>query len=131
MANKPNFAAAVRCGAANINAANANRDGSGTVVPIFVAGANGSRIDRLVVTALGATTAGMIRFFLHDGTAYHFYREMEVTAITPSASERAFGDELPRLNDPELDLLLPNGWSLRASTERAEGFSVLAFGGDF
>lgn len=79
------------------------------------------------VIAKGTTTAGMIRLFLHDGAAYHFYEELVVAAITPSATVAAFDIEYI----PTKPLVLPTGWSLRASTEKAEAFSVLATGGNF
>jgi hypothetical protein len=131
MANKPAFAATPRIGAALISVANANRDGTGTVVSVFAAGAGGSRIDRIVAIGLGATTAGMVRLFIHDGAAMHFYREIVVTAVVPSCSEQAFADELPHAGDPPLDIELPTGWSLRAATQNGESISVLVFGGDF
>ena len=128
MAANPNYAAAPRHGMVVISTANTNRDGTGTLGTVFSAGTNGSRIDMIAVQAIAATTAGMVRLFMHDGTNARLYREFEVAAVTPSGTVPAW-----RLNEMVMDppLLLPNGWSLRASTHNGESFVVHASGGDF
>ncbi len=122
----PIFAQAVRHAAAAISTANTNRDGSGTVGTIFTANAtNGSRVDRVDIAATGSTTAGVVRLFIHNGSASFLWKELLVTAITPSATIAAFFAQIRE------ELLLPAGWSLRASTHNAETFNVHAFGSDF
>ena len=49
--------------------ANTAKDGTGTVVTIFTAGVNGSKIDQIKVRALGTNTATVIRFFINNGSA--------------------------------------------------------------
>lgn len=127
MASTPNYAATPLVGVAAISTANTNRDGTGTLGTVVTAGSSGSRIDGVVVQASGTTTAGMVRLFLHDGTNARLWHEVQVTAITPSASVAAFRSELI-LDQP---VILANGWSLRASTHNAEAFNVAAFGGSF
>lgn len=127
MATDPNYAATPRIGVAAISTANTNRDGSGTLGTVLTAGSNGSRVDVITVQATGTTTAGMVRLFVHDGSVARLWREVPVSAITPSGSVVAFAQELA-LVEP---LLLPTGWSLRASTHNAEAFNVVAVGGDF
>jgi hypothetical protein len=110
-----------------ISAANTARDGTGTIVNVETAGASGTRIDDIVIIATGTTTAGMVRLFLHDGTNARLWREVPVTAITPSATVQAFTATLS-----SLALVLQTGWSLRASTHNAETFNVLVTrAGDF
>lgn len=122
-----NFAGTPRTAAAQISAANAARDGSGTIVSVLAAASGGSRIDDILVSATGTTTAGMVRLFLHDGTSARLWREVAVTAITPSATVQAFSWSIT-----DLGLILANGWSLRAATHNAETFNVLVTrGGDF
>lgn len=122
-----NFAATPRTAMAQIATANTARDGTGTIATVFSAPSGGSRIDDIVVTATGTTTAGMVRLFLHDGTSSRLWREVPVTAITPSATVQAFSWSIT-----DLGLILGNGWSLRASTHNAEAFNVLVTrGGDF
>lgn len=125
MASNPQFTKTPLYAAALISAANTNRDGTGTVVSVLGPGANGGRIDRVVVKALGNTTAGMVRLFIHDGANTRPLTEIEVVAVTASASKAAFEAVV------DLDLVLPTGHTLRASTHNAENFMVSVFGGDF
>lgn len=123
----PIFCQAARHAVATISTANTGRDGSGTIGTIFTADAtDGSLIERIDIMAIGTTTAGVVRLFIHNGSASFLWKEVLVSAITPSASVAAFMRRLDRLR-----LTLPAGWSLRASTHNAESFTVHAFGGDF
>ena len=125
MASSPSFVATPKLGIALVSTANANRDGTGTIETVFSAGANGSRIERVVVEARSTTTAGMIRLFLHNGTTAFLWREVVVSAVTPSATVKTFREEIA-----VEDLVLQTGYSLRASTHNAENFNLIAFGGD-
>src|SRR5687767_3170178 len=127
MGNLAQFAATPKVGIGQVSAANTNRDGTGTIVTIHTPGANGGRVDKITVKATGTTTAGIVRLFIHDGTNTRLWREVEVTAITPSGTVKSFVEEFVPLSG----LILPNGYSLRASTHNAETFNVIAEGGDF
>lgn len=123
----PIFPASVALGMVQISTANTNRDGTGTMGTLLTAGANGTRIDRLVIKATVTTTAGMVRFFVHDGTNTRLIREVVVSAITVGASTSAFESDLVTP-----DLYLPtSSYQLRVSTEKAETFNVFAFGGSY
>ena len=127
MASNAQYASIPASAMAVISAANTARDGTGTIVTVETAGASGTRIDDIVITATGTTTAGMVRLFLHDGTNARLWREVPVTAITPSATVQAFTATLSNLA-----LVLQTGWSLRASTHNAETFNILVTrAGDF
>lgn len=128
MALDPAYAATPRCAVAQATAANTNRDGTGTIATIFTAGASGSRIDLIAVKATGTTTAGMVRLYVHDGSTARLWREVPVSAVTPSASLASFASYVNLTFDP---LIIPTGYSLRASTHNAETFNVVATGGDF
>lgn len=127
MATTPQFASSPVIGAATIAAANAGRDGSGTIATILTAGAAGSRVDVLNIKATGTTTAGMVRIYLSNGTTHYLISEIPVSAKTASAT----GDTFEQAVYWPEGLNLPNGWSLRASTEKAEAFNVIARGGNF
>ena len=113
--------------AAEISAANTARDGTGTVPTIFTAGSEGSLIELIRVVAEGTTTAGMVRIFLHNGATFFLYDEIPVSAITPSATVEVFQGEIV----PSKPLVLPTGWTLRASTHNAEVFNVFVTGGNY
>lgn len=127
MSASAQFAATPKIGQARISTANTNRDGTGTVATLFTAGVNGSRVDSLSIKASGATSTGMIRFFVHDGTNIRLLTEDEVYDINPTSTDRTHESYIELAGG----LALPTGYSLRVSTENAEQFDVMAFGGDF
>jgi hypothetical protein len=127
MSTAANYASTPRAAVGQVSTANTNRDGTGTLATIFTAGSSGSRVDDILIVATGTTTAGMVRLFVHDGTNARLWAEVPVTAVTPSGTVAAFTSIL--LNQA---LILPNGWSLRASTHNAETFNVIVDrAGDF
>jgi hypothetical protein len=132
MATQAQYASVPKVGVGQISTANTNRDGTGTIGTVFTAGANGSRIDMIDLQATATTTAGMIRLFVHDGTNAYLVVEVPVTAVTPSATNPAYTQQFNTNTMTQfLPIVLPTGWSLRASTNNAEAFNVIAFGGDF
>ena len=112
---------------AQVTAANTNRDGTGTIATVAAAAQKGSAIELIRVVAVGTTTAGVVRLYIHDGANARLYAEILVDAITPSTSISPFEAELI----PSKPLVLPTGYSLRASTHNAETFNVFATGGDY
>jgi hypothetical protein len=127
MATQAQYAATPRSAVGQVSTANANRDGTGTIVSIFSAGANGSRVDDIWIVATGTVTAGVVRLYLNDGTNTRLWQEIMVTATTPSTTVQTFNTAL--FNQA---LILPNGWSLQASTNNANTFNILVTrAGDF
>jgi len=127
VSNTPVFAQTPILGIGQVSTANTNRDGStGTYSDIFTAGSNGARIEYIRVVATGTTTAGVVRLFLStDGSTYRLWKEILISAITPSTSvEVAVGEYMPTR-----PLVLPatNG-KIRASTNNAETFNVFVHG---
>lgn len=132
MSTSAQYASTPKCGVGQVSVANTNRDGTGTIVTVFSAGASGSRIDAIDLKAVGTTTAGMIRLFIHDGTNARLLTELPVLALTPSATLPSWEAQLTTNNMSQvLPVILPTGYSLRASTHNAETFNVIAIGGDF
>jgi hypothetical protein len=125
----PIFTLTPQASCVGISTANTNRDGTGTIGTVLTAGAAGTRIHRITIKATVTTTAGMVRLFIYTGATYYLWMEVPVTAITPSATVAAFSYVLSLFG--ESALVLPTGYSLRASTEKAENFNVVAEGGDF
>lgn len=127
MATSAQYAATARTASAALSAANTNRNGTGTIVSVFSAGASGSRVDDIYIVANATTTAGVIRLFISDGTNIRLWQEILVTATTPSTTVQVWSYSL--LNQA---LILANGWSLQAATNNAETFSVFVTrAGDF
>lgn len=127
MADSPVYASTVNTGAGALSVANTGRDGSGTVVTLFTAGAGGSRIDKIVCKATVTTTAGTLRFWLHNGSTAYLFHEEVVAANTVSATNPAWGCVIT------LDggVTIPTGWTLKGATNNAETFNIIVTGGNF
>jgi len=104
----------------NISTANTNRTDTGTITQVLLAGASGTRIDDITITATATTTAGVVRLWIHNGTANFLWLEILVTAVTPSTSVASWSTSLTNMG-----LVLPTGYSLQASTHNAESFNVI------
>jgi hypothetical protein len=124
MSANANYASVMGSGQRGVlSAANANRDGTGTIVTIATGPASGMRIDDITIQATGTTTAGMIRLYLSfdSGTTNDCVLEIPVQPITPSATAAAWQARLTNLA-----YILPNATAmLRASTHNAENFRVV------
>ena len=145
MATTANFALTPNIGRTRISgtgALNTNRDGSGTegvtIFNAFTAGANGSRIDRVIINAAGtlaATTAGMVRVFHSqaNGANKRLWREWQVTAATPSASALGYTNYTTSKIDG--GLCLKAGEQLWVTSHFADvagnQFDIIIEGGDF
>jgi hypothetical protein len=106
--------------------ANTNRDGTGTIVDLLTGDTDGTRVDMVTIKNTVTTTAGMIRFYLHNGAAYQLLHEENVTALTPSGTVQAF--EATWI--PARPWILPSGYKLAFSTHNAENVDVCAHGCD-
>jgi len=88
----PIFLIKPRLESCRISAANVNRDGSGTLVPLWTAGANGSRIDYVIFTnaspGIGSAVAKVWRIFISDtsGLNPRLINEQSIAAATSSAT---------------------------------------------
>lgn len=129
----PIFLAAMRTAVAQVTGANTARDGSGSnQVTVWTAGSNGSRILAIVITSIVTTTAGMCRLWIHDGTNYRLWKEVDVTVAVPSGTVKAFTANIDCSDaSPTNRLELPSGYSLRATMHNAEATNVFAVGGDY
>ena len=126
----PIFVQAPKAWFVQVSTANTNRDGTGTIATVVTAGTNGSKIDRIRITATGITAAGVIRLFISDGTNVRLYHEVMTSAVTPSATVQVAYYDID-CSLPGNELVLQNGYLLRASTHNSETWNVFAYGGDF
>lgn len=125
MAVSPQFAVTPRLAVVQASTANTATDGTGTLVTVITAASTGTKIYEVVIDAAGNTTAGMVRLFINDGTNSRLFDEFNISAITASSTVGTF-----RTSKTYSNLVLPSGYSLRASTHNAETFNVYAFGAD-
>ena len=126
MATAPPFPSTPRVGSAQMSTANANRDGTGTIVDVLTGVSAGTRVSSVVVQAIVTTTAGMVRLYYYDGTNTRLVDEIPIPAVTVSASQQGY-----RVQRYYNDLVLAGSThKLQASTHNAETFNVVAFAGD-
>ena len=130
MATTPAFASTPRTGSI---IASATFDASLTAptnVGIIITGvAAGTKIEEVVMQALGTTVAGVVNLFLFDATTYHLYDQFLVTAVTSSTTAKGW-----RVSRAYPNLVLPTAsWSLRFTVTVAGLQSLIkgtATGGD-
>lgn len=67
MSTSPQYASNVKAGHARITTGDSSRTAPTVFSTSFVAGPNGSRIDRITATAVGNTSSAMLRHFLVEG----------------------------------------------------------------
>jgi hypothetical protein len=108
-----------------ISTANTNLDGTGTLGTVLTAAANGTLVKRVYFKATTNTTEGMLRLFVYNGTTTRLIAEIEVPSVTKSTIDETFEEWV------DLDLSLQSGDILKASTEKAETFNVIAEGLDW
>lgn len=134
MATTPTFASVPRAASALLGTAETNLQVPTQSSTVFTAGASGSKIEEIVVqasnTTLTVTTvAGLVYVFLHDGTTFHLFDTIAVTAISGSATVQPYRSAIRYTN-----LVIPTTWSVRASQSIAGNASLLKFhvlGADF
>jgi hypothetical protein len=112
-------------GMVTISTANTNLDGTGALGTVLTAGANGTLIKQVIIKSQITTGNGMVRLFIYDGTNTWLMQEIEVPAVTKSGQERSFEAIIP------CNFSLKSGWILKASTELANTFNVIAIGADW
>ncbi|MCK9370524.1 hypothetical protein M0R04_11490 [Candidatus Dojkabacteria bacterium] len=113
--------------------ANTAKDGTGTVLTIFTAGANGSRVEKVRFKALGTNVATVARIFINNGsdptTATNNILYADITLAATTNSEVA----ALATNDVLLDLVLPPFYKLTVTigTTVSAGYAVVAIAGDY
>ncbi len=130
MAASPTYASTPRVGVAAVSTANTARDGTGTVVDILTGVAAGTRVERLVLKATGDPADSIVNVFIHNGTSYFLFDEIDVG--NPAAASTTV--EGFRFERSYSDLILPSAsWKLAAAITVALTAGVInafAFGAD-
>lgn len=113
MAATPAFASTPRIAGALVVTANTGHDGTGTLATLITGVAAGTKIERIVTTAMGTTVpqpaASKLNFFLYDGSTYYLYDSWVLTNTAASATAAGYREERAYA-----DLILPSAaWSLK------------------
>jgi hypothetical protein len=120
-------------GSTAITTANTAKDGTGTVLLVYTAGANGSYVQRVRFRPSGTSVQTVARLFINNGstnaTAANniLFDEITLSAITISETAAQPSFEIP------LNFALPAGYKLNITigTTVAAGWYVSAIGGDY
>lgn len=110
-------------GMANISTANSNLDGTGTMTDVVVA-ADDVTINRVVVKATTTTTEGMVRLFVQDSVSTKLLHEVQIGSKTCSGTVPSTSQVV----EFQKGFVLKKGARLRASTQVAESFNIIAEG---
>jgi hypothetical protein len=116
-----------------ITTANTAKDGTGTVLTVFTAGANGSYVQRVRFRPSGTCVQTVARLFINNGSVNStaanniLFDEITLSAITLSETQAQPSFEIP------LNFALPLGYKLNVTigTTVAAGWYVSAIGGDY
>jgi len=124
-----------------LKTANIAKDGTGTVETIFTAGAEGGRVERVRVRAIGTNIVTVLRLFINNGGANStpannvLYAEITLAATTLSETAALLNtNEFPNTLDyTAFPIALPPGYKLLATvgTTIAAGVVLTAIGGDY
>lgn len=130
---QPIFPAAPKVGSGKVLTANTAVDGTGTLVPVFTAGANGAIVDSLSIVHLGTNVATVLRLFVKDGTSYYLIFEKTVAANTVSQTTESVQYDILFNGTDRKRLTLPPNAQLVAcvGTTIAGGIQATCFGGDY
>ncbi|MBN9483108.1 MAG: hypothetical protein BGO70_01195 [Bacteroidetes bacterium 43-93] len=117
-------------GMVNISTANSNLDGTGSLGTAITApnptNADCTQITTVTIKATQSTSQGMVRLFIDTQTSGVFlFREIPIPAVVQNATNPAYATTVL------LNLNLQPTYKLRASTENAESFNVIANSVDY
>jgi hypothetical protein len=123
-----------------LTTANTAMDGTGTVLTVFTAGADGARIERVRSRARGTNVATVLRLFINNGgdnsdaNNNELYAEKTIAATTASAVAALLLNELPdTIDTTAFPIVLPAGYRLLATigTTVAAGLDITAIGSSY
>lgn len=133
----PIFTLVPNCPVSFITAANTARDGSGTLVTAFTAGANGALVSQVTFTndaaSVGASALKVMRLFVTDASGANpaLFQEVAMTAATSSNTVVGATCSITFVNG----LVLKSGQLLKVSQSlhatSADDTAVVIQGGDY
>lgn len=113
--------------------ANTNKDGTGTVATVFLAGSNGSKIERVFLQHLGTNVQTVIRFFLNNGSTNTVAAN---NSLVHEVSLAAWTNDETLSSTSTIwysNIVLPAGYKLNVTTGTAiaTGVQCTGEGGDY
>jgi hypothetical protein len=122
----PIFPLNPRCAGTTLTSAATEKDGS-TAASLLAAGANGTRLDKIVAKSIGTNVATVLRVFVCGTGMNTIIREQSIAASSASETEALAEYVLT------FDESIPSGATLKVAlgTAVSGGIQVTAFGGDY
>ena len=122
----------IKWGTTAITTANVAKDGTGTVLTSFTAGADGGFVQRIRFRAAGTNVATVARVFINDGAGVLAANSILYDEITLAATTLSEVSALPVYELP-LNFALPPGYKLNITlgTTVAAGYYVSVIGGKY
>lgn len=133
MTSTPVFVQTPKVSWGKVKTENANMDGTSTMVTVFTAGDNGSRIDKIKVKHEGTCIQTVLRFFINNGSDNELaanntlWKELTILAATAAADSALEEYEI------DADLILPASHKLNVAVGKTidNYLHVTAEGGDY
>jgi hypothetical protein len=116
-----------------LKTANTAVDGTGTVLTVFTAGANGSYVSQLIIRPVGTNVATVMRVFINNGsTNGTIANNSEFTEVTLPATAANAAAALQGIAVP-LNFGLPAGYKINVTlgTTVVGGYMPMVQGGDY
>lgn len=135
MATAPTYAATPRAAGVTLSAtADTSLTAPTNFATVLTAGASGSKIQQVrIIQILTTTVSGIVNLFIYDGTNYNLFDYMTYSAVSLSTTSQVAPSDFYYPN-----LVLPNGYSLRATNTVAAGsgpsaatHKLIAIGADY
>lgn len=127
----PIFPDAVAVAIGQATTANTARDGSGTIADGYTAGADGGRVDKIVLCYTGTSTTNVARIFQKvSGGTYRLWREILIPAVTPSTTVETWRCEIVEPDGRPLMVLGAAG-VVGFATDDGEDFNFFVYGSDY
>lgn len=115
-------------GLGKVSLANPNLNGTGSIIPIYIAGnTNGSIVKSITIAALQSTHNGMVRLFLSPDGGSNYYLMMEI--LVPQTIQSSFQPSFKSLLKE--DFYLQTGYIIGVSTQLSESFAITIEGADW
>lgn len=127
MASSPSFAVTPRVGSVLVSTAETNFASIVNFQTLLTGASTGTRVAEVVCKAAGTTAAGLVRFYVNDGSTNNwFFDEFTIAAATAGNTATA-----TRVSTLYNNLVLPStAHSLRVTTTIAQPVHVIALGAD-
>lgn len=120
MANSVEFLYTASMSFGIVNTANANVDGTGSVVTVITGGASGTFVKTLIIKAITTTGVGMVRLYAGTGAGTNLISEIYIPPVVKSGRDAAYYTTIP------LNYTLASGEVLKASTQVGDTFNIIA-----